>query len=186
MSFRLFLIFLQIGLFSIGGGYAVVPMIREQIVLRCGWLSETAFLDVLAISQMTPGPLAVNASTFVGMRIAGFIGAIAATLGCILAGSLISLILYRLFRRYRDYAVTGDLLQGLRIFSAGLIASASASIMMLTFWGEGSIRALFSTVPDLKALLVFAAALLLLRKRKTGPIPLMILSGAAGWILYGL
>lgn len=78
---QLFLVFLQIGLLSIGGGYAVIPMIQEWIVLRCGWLGEQAFLDVLAISQMTPGPLAVNASTFVGMQIAGFPGCIGATLG---------------------------------------------------------------------------------------------------------
>lgn len=183
---QLFLVFLQIGLLSIGGGYAVIPMIQEWIVLRCGWLGEQAFLDVLAISQMTPGPLAVNASTFVGMQIAGFPGALAATLGCILAGSIISLILFAFFRRHQGSTLSGELLNGLRVLSAGLIASACATILTLTFWGESGWGAIFTGLPHWKALIIFGVALLLLRRKKTGPIPLMLLSGAAGWILYGI
>ena len=80
---RLFMSFLQIGLFSFGGGYAALPLIQEQIVELHGWLSQSEFTDLITISQMTPGPIAVNAATFVGIRVAGIPGAVAATLGCI-------------------------------------------------------------------------------------------------------
>lgn len=77
----LFWTFLKIGLFSIGGGYAVIPLIQEQVVESCGWISAKTFSDIITISQMTPGPLAVNTSTFVGLQIAGIGGAVAATAG---------------------------------------------------------------------------------------------------------
>ena len=86
---ELFLSFLQIGLFSFGGGYAAMPLIQEQVVNGHHWLSMTEFTDLITISQMTPGPIAVNSATFVGIRIAGIPGALAATLGCILPSCLI-------------------------------------------------------------------------------------------------
>ena len=91
--FNLFMTFLKIGLCSIGGGYAIIPMIQQQVVLTQGWISEKVFTDIITISQMTPGPLAVNTSTFVGIQIAGIPGAIVATVGCILCGILISTLL---------------------------------------------------------------------------------------------
>ena len=80
---QLFLSFLQIGLFSLGGGYAAMPLIQDQVVTRYGWLSMAEFTDLITISQMTPGPIANNSATFVGTRIAGFWGAVAATVGCV-------------------------------------------------------------------------------------------------------
>lgn len=94
---NLFLEFLKIGLLSIGGGYAIIPLIREQVVEKTGWISEKMFTDIITISQMTPGPLAVNTSTFVGLQIGGFAGALAATAGCVLCGVIISLVLYCFF-----------------------------------------------------------------------------------------
>ena len=82
--FDLFLKFLKIGLLSIGGGYAIIPLIQEQVVNKAGWITEKMFTDIITISQMTPGPLAVNTSTFVGLQIGGIAGAAAATLGCVL------------------------------------------------------------------------------------------------------
>ena len=81
---QLFFSFLQIGLFSFGGGYAALPLIQAQVVELHHWLDRTEFTDLITISQMTPGPIAINSATFVGIRIAGPLGAIAATLGCIL------------------------------------------------------------------------------------------------------
>ena len=98
---RLFLVFLKIGLFSIGGGYAIIPLIREQVVREYEWINAQTFTDIITISQMTPGPLAVNTSTFVGLQIAGLPGAILATLGCVLGGILIALALYRFFQKKR-------------------------------------------------------------------------------------
>ena len=86
---ELFITFLKIGFLSIGGGYAIIPLIQEQIVENNSWISERMFTDIITISQMTPGPLAVNTSTFVGLQIGGVTGAVAATAGCILCGVMI-------------------------------------------------------------------------------------------------
>ena len=88
LALKLFLAFLQIGAFSIGGGYAVIGLIQEQVVRKYGWLTEQTFTDIVTISQMTPGPLAVNASTFAGFRTDGIAGAAAATVGCVAGGIL--------------------------------------------------------------------------------------------------
>ena len=85
---NLFTAFFKIGLFSIGGGYAVIPNIQEQVVTARGWISQKIFTDIITISQLTPGPLAVNTSTFVGVRIAGLPGAVLATLGCVISGKM--------------------------------------------------------------------------------------------------
>lgn len=87
---QLFLDFFKIGLFSIGGGYAIIPAIRDQVVNFRQWITLQEFTDIITISQMTPGPLAVNTSTFVGMRVAGVTGALLATIGCIFMGVVIT------------------------------------------------------------------------------------------------
>ena len=110
---RLFLAFLQIGLFSIGGGYAVIPAIQQQVVETYEWISQRVFTDILTISQMTPGPLAVNTSTFVGIRIAGVPGAVVATIGCILPGVTLSLLLYAFFQRHSASLYAAEVLRGL-------------------------------------------------------------------------
>ena len=99
---RLFMSFLQIGLFSFGGGYAALPLIQEQLVELHGWLSQSEFTDLITISQMTPGPIAVNAATFVGIRVAGIPGAVTATLGCIFPSCVIVSILAFLYLKYKN------------------------------------------------------------------------------------
>ncbi len=94
---QLFLSFLQIGMFSFGGGYAAMPLIQGQVVTLHGWLTMSEFTDLITISQMTPGPIAVNSATFVGMKIAGIPGAVVATAGCILPSCIIVTILARLY-----------------------------------------------------------------------------------------
>lgn len=129
----LFFTFLKIGLFSIGGGYAIIPMIHEEVVSSAHWLTSREFTDIVTISQMTPGPLAVNTSTFVGMRVAGIAGAICATAGCICMGVLISYGLYQLFSRFSSSLYFAEILRGLKSASLGLIASAAAIILALPF-----------------------------------------------------
>ena len=102
---ELFLSFLQIGLFSFGGGYAAMPLIQEQVVNGHHWLSMTEFTDLITISQMTPGPIAVNSATFVGIRIAGIPGALVATLGCILPSCLIVTLIASFYLKYRNLSV---------------------------------------------------------------------------------
>ena len=105
MLIYLFLTFFQIGLFSIGGGYAIIPLIQEQVVQIHGWITQKTFADIITISQMTPGPLAVNTSTFVGLQVAGIWGAVLATIGCILAGVVISIVLCWFFSESSEVRV---------------------------------------------------------------------------------
>ena len=99
---QLFWSFIQIGMFSFGGGYAAMPLIQGQVVNTHEWLTMTEFTDLITISQMTPGPIAVNSATFVGMKIAGIPGAVVATLGCILPSCIIVTILAKLYLKYRN------------------------------------------------------------------------------------
>ena len=99
---KLFTTFLHIGLLSIGGGYAIIPLIQEQVVNSHNWLTPQEYTDIITISQMTPGPLVVNTATFVGIRIAGIAGGIAATLGRIFSGFILSISLYNFFKKYNN------------------------------------------------------------------------------------
>ncbi len=184
---ELFWRFFQVGLFSFGGGYAALPLIRQQIVEITGWLSQTEFSDIVAISQMTPGPIALNASTFVGVKIAGLIGGIAATLGCITPSCIIVLVLARYFFKYRDLRFMQSILRGLRPAVAALIMTASVSIVA---------TAVFLVVPDgfrlpapadidWVAVGIFAIALFLLRRFKIKLLPILAGAGAVGVLLYG-
>ena len=96
---QLFLSFLQIGLFSVGGGYAAIPLVQSLIVERQGWITMTEFTNLITIAEMTPGPIAVNSATFVGIRIAGLPGAVAATWGCIFPSCIIVSVIFWIFRK---------------------------------------------------------------------------------------
>ena len=136
---QLFWSFLQIGLFSFGGGYAAIPLIQGQIVDQHGWLSMPEFTDLVTISQMTPGPIAINSATFVGIKIAGLAGALVATLGCILPSCIIVTLIARLYLKYRSMALLQGVLGSLRPAVIALIASAGISILITAFWGDAVI-----------------------------------------------
>ena len=178
----LFWSFFQIGLFSIGGGYAAMPLIQEQVVGRNGWLSLGEFADVVTLSQMTPGPIAINAATFVGIRVGGVGGAIVATLGCIAPSCIIVLILAKLYYKYRSLSLIKGVLAGLRPAVVALIAAAGMSISTLSFWGTGAEIGPAST--DWVAIVLFAAGFFVLRKWKPNPIFVMLGAGALGGALY--
>ena len=178
---NLFTAFFKIGLFSIGGGYAVIPNIQEQVVTARGWISQKIFTDIITISQLTPGPLAVNTSTFVGVRIAGLPGAVLATLGCVISGICLSVTLYCLFGRYKKSLYVTEILKGLKSASLGLVVSAAVTILLLTFTGSSELN----LPPDIDtgSVILFLLSMLLLRRNKTGPVFLMLLTGAAGLFL---
>ncbi|MBO0454685.1 chromate transporter [Candidatus Enterococcus murrayae] len=181
---QLFETFLKIGLFSIGGGYTIIPLIQEQVVYQQEWLSEQVFADIITISQMTPGPLAVNTSTFVGMQINGIYGALVATIGCILGGCIISICLYQFFQKYQESIFVSAALKSLKASSVGLIMSAGFTILTMTFFGTSELsRSLFSRF-DWQAAILFAAALMILRRFKPNPIFLMCLAGIVGFLIY--
>lgn len=175
-------VFFKIGLFSIGGGYAIIPLIQKQVVEQSGWISPQTFTDIITISQMTPGPLAVNTSTFIGIQIAGIPGAIAATTGCVISGICISLLLYRFFQKHSSSTYVFQVLNGLKASSLGLIISAAAVILLMAFTGTDSLSSIHSI--DWRAVAMFLCTLVISRRWKTNPILLMTIAGAAGLFLY--
>ena len=177
---QLFLSFLQIGMFSIGGGYAAMPLIQDQVVSGHGWLTMSEFTDLITIAEMTPGPIAVNSATFVGIRIAGISGALVATFGCILPSCFIVSLLAFIYYRYKNVSVLQNVLASLRPAVVALIASAGLSILKLvTFSGEA---AKFENVNWI-GLVIFGCAFFVLRKFKKNPIIVMLCCGAAGLVL---
>ncbi len=184
--FKLFWSFLQIGLFSFGGGYAALPLIQKQIVELNHWLSPTEFVDVITISQMTPGPIAINSATFVGLRIGGILGAIVATLGCVLPSFVIVLTIAWFFFRHSNLWGLQAVLNGIRPAIVALIASAGFSILLIAFFGDSAKSWLQVNLKDidLVAVFLFAASLFVLRKFKKDPILVMAGSGAVGLLLY--
>ena len=174
---QLLLSFLQIGLFSFGGGYAALPLIQDQIVSLHGWLSMEEFTDLITISQMTPGPIAINAATFVGLKIAGVTGAIVATLGCVLPSCVIVTLIAGLYLKYRTMRVLQSVLGTLRPAVVALIASAGVSILLTAFWGTDALISLAGT--DWSMVVIFAAGFALLRWAKWNPILVMVLAGVA-------
>ncbi len=131
--------FFQIGSFSIGGGYAAMPLIQHQVVDIHPWLTMTQFADIMTIAEMTPGPIAINSATFVGIRVAGIPGAIIATAGCVLPSCVIVMILAYAYYRFRGLTMVQGVLAGLRPAVAAMIASAGLSLIILSFWGQRSL-----------------------------------------------
>ena len=182
---ELFWSFVQIGMFSIGGGYAAMPLIQNQVVDIHPWLSMQQFADVMAIAEMTPGPIAINAATFVGIQVAGIPGAIIATLGCVLPSCAIVLTLAYIYYRFRGLTMVQGVLAGLRPAVLAMIASAGLSLMILAFYGQRQLPANLLDL-DLIAVIIFGAAVFVLRKWKVSPIWIMAGAGVAGILLYSI
>lgn len=181
--FQLFISFLQIGALSFGGGYAAMPLIQQQVVTLHGWLSPAEFTDLITISQMTPGPIAINSATFVGTRIAGMPGAIAATLGCILPSCILVSLLAWAYLKYRSLSLIQEILLALRPAVIAMIASAGLSILVTALWPQGlalsqGILAAIEGV-NWRGGVIFLGALVLLVRFRWNPIRVMVLSGVA-------
>ena len=183
---QLFLSFLQIGAFSFGGGYAAMPLIQNQVVQPHPWLSQSEFTDLITISQMTPGPIAVNSATFVGTRIAGMPGALAATAGCVLPSCILVTLLAKIYLKYRNLSLLQGVLKSLRPAVIAMIAAAGVSILVNAFWGE-TMASLTATelLPNIsiQAVGIFIGSLILLVRFKMNPIHVMLLSGVAEVVL---
>ncbi len=173
---KLFFSFLKIGMFSVGGGYAAMPLIQSEVVSGHGWLSMGEFTDLITIAEMTPGPIAVNSATFVGIRIAGVLGAFAATFGCIFPSCIIVSLLAFIYRKYKNVSVLQNILAGLRPAVVALIAGAGISLLRAVAVGEAPLQ---PANMNWVGLGLFAAALFILRKWKWNPILVMLLCGIA-------
>ncbi len=175
---ELFWSFFQIGLFSFGGGNAAMPFIQAQVVDLHGWLTLTEFADLVTLAEMTPGPIGVNAATFVGTRLGGVGGALIATAGCVLPSCVIAIALSVCYKRLRDNAVFKGVLQGLRPAVVALIASAGLTIALLALLGDSG------RTFDWIGAALFAASLFVLRRFKPNPIWVMLGAGVLGMGCY--
>ena len=172
---QLFLSFLQVGAFSFGGGYAAMPLIKQQVITAHHWLTVSEFTDLISISQMTPGPIAVNAATFVGIKIAGIPGAICATIGCVLPSCIIVGIISYFYIKYRHMDKLQNVLKMLRPAVVALIATAGVSILTTAFFGDTF---------NIHLVVIFSLCVILLTKYKWDPILVMILAGVVNTIYY--
>jgi len=186
---KLFLTFFEIGAVSFGGGYGMISLIREQ-VLGNAWLSEEELLDIIAVAESTPGPIAVNAATFIGAKQAGILGSLCATVGVVLPSFLIILIIAALIRGFMKYKGVQGFLSGVRPCVVALILATALTMALGVLFG---IEKLSEGVQvDWKAILIFAvlvASAIISRKKfqkKLSPIVLILLSAGLGMVVYSL
>ncbi len=166
------LAFLKIGAFSFGGGYAVLAMIQQEVVEGKGWIDPAAFVNIVAIAEMTPGPIAVNSATFVGYNLFGVAGGILCTLCTIAIPFVIALTVAVYFTRFKDNKYLKDALSGIRPVVIGVIAASCLSVAKIS-------------ITDLYSLLFFGVALFMVWKCKINPIITLITCGGLGAIFYG-
>lgn len=190
---ELFLVFLEIGAFSFGGGYGMISMIREK-TLAHGWLTEAELLNMIAVAESTPGPIAVNMATFVGSTQAGFLGSVVATLGVVLPSFVIILIISALIRDLLKYSGVKAFLGGVRPCVVGLIlATALIFLMRIIF---GFVKISDSGAFDFRGAIIFALIILVTKvapkyapkliKKSPSPIVLILISAALGILLYSI
>lgn len=138
MLLKLYLVFLKIGIFAFGGGYAAIPLIQKYIVHDMNWISEIEFRDLVSISQMTPGPIAINSATFVGQKVDGFIGSIVATLGFVTPQLLLMLVLgYFLFSKGKKFKLLDFMLNGIKAGISALIFISAIDLVKSSFFPNG-------------------------------------------------
>lgn len=184
---RLFFVFLKIGAVAFGGGYGIVPVIRQEM-LSLGWITDEKLLDMIGISESTPGPIAVNMATFVGYEREGVLGAVVATLGVVLPAFLVMLLVYRILARVRASKSLGIVLDAIRAVVVGLVVATGVDMMIGVFFTLPLAGAKFAF--DFRALIVFAALMLFafaykrIRKKSLSPIALIAVSMLLGMVAY--
>lgn len=185
LVWKLFLAFIQVGLFSVGGGYAAIPLIQEQIVNIYGLMTLEEFSDLITVAEMTPGPIAINAATFVGMRVAGVAGAVICTIGCIIPSFCICLTLAYFYYKYRTVRGVQIVLGAMRPAVVALIGSAGASILLLALFQTELQNVVLSNLRYVE-LGIFLVALLLIRKFKVSAVTVILGSGVIGMLVYAI
>ncbi|MEY8707388.1 chromate transporter [Bacteroides faecichinchillae] len=178
---QLFYTFFKIGLFGFGGGYAMLSMIQGEVVTRYEWLSSQEFTDIVAISQMTPGPIGINAATYVGFTATGSIwGSIIATFAVIFPSFILMLTISKFFLKYQKHPVVESVFNGLRPAVVGLLASAALVLMNTENFGSPT----KDTYSFVISIIIFLVAFIGTRKYKANPILMIIVCGIAGLLLY--
>lgn len=169
--FKLFYTFFKIGLFSFGGGYAMLPLIQQEVTLSNKWITVKEFVDIVAISQITPGPIAINSATYIGYKIAGILGSTFATIGVVMPSIIIMIIICKFFFKFKNNKYVENAFLGLRPATVGLVATAAILVSNSSFI-------------DYKSVIIFLVAFMASYKYKANPILLTIISAIIGLILY--
>ncbi len=192
---QLFWVFFLIGLFTFGGGYAMLSLIQAQVVVSHPWLTESAFTDIVAISQMTPGPVGINCATYVGYEVihqagashlVGILGSLTATLAVILPSFLIVLTIVRFYTKFKDNKIFEGVMSWLRPAVVGLIGAAALILMFKVDWSLQAvdISIVKENFSDWISWVLFAAAVIASLFFKIGPIPILIAGGLLGLLIY--
>ena len=168
---KLFLAFLKIGTFSFGGGYAMIPFIQKEIVEKNTWISLSDFIDIIGISQMTPGPVAINSATFVGYKVNGVIGSIFATIGVVTTSFILVIIANRTLEKFKESKVIKAALTGMRPVLIALILKATIDLAKESYL-------------DLKSVVIATIIGVVLFKKNINPILAIVASGLLGLMFY--
>lgn len=189
---ELLLTFFKIGLFSFGGGYGMIPLIEHEIIAQ-GWLTSQEFVDIIAVSEMTPGPIAVNSATFIGYRIGGIPGGVIATTGTVMPSLILILIASFLLSKFRYHKITESAIYGIRPVVLALVVQAAIFVAGNTFFNKEIIfKGLsdavsgnhFLEIINPASIVITAVSLILLLFTKIHPILVIIMAGTAGVILH--
>ncbi len=168
---KLFLSFLKIGAFSFGGGYAMLPLIKKEIIEVHGWLTTAEFIDILAVSEMTPGPIAINSATYLGYKVSGVLGSIVATFAVVLPSFIIMSLIIHFINKFKDSPYMDWFFKGIRPVVFGLILSAAVTVGMDAFI-------------DLKSVALSLVIFGLVNFKKLNPILAIVLAGICGVVIY--
>lgn len=174
---KLFIEFFRIGLFSFGGGYAMIPLISDVIV-KNSWMIQEEFTQIIGIAEMTPGPIAVNSATFVGHKVAGIGGSVSATLGVAMPSLLLILFVSKIFFKYSDHRITQSIFKGIRPVIAGLILSSAIVVGKNVLFTEHLTLNSFQVETFVITLILFIIAMV----KKVHPIFLIVLGGLLGYL----
>ena len=172
---QIVLAFMRVSVIAFGGAYAAIPLVENEAVAVQGWMTYEEFADLIALDEITPGPIIINSATFVGMRVAGIPGAIAATLGAILIPCALVMVLFKLYSRFKGSAVMDNVMVSLKCMAIALIASTFVRLAMAALVPEGSLP---SVQRSLYSLAVMAGAFYLIHRRQISPLPVMLGCGA--------
>ncbi|MBE6799842.1 MAG: chromate transporter [Ruminococcaceae bacterium] len=175
---ELFITFFKIGLFTFGGGYAMLPLIQKE-VLAHDWMEIEEIINFIAVSESTPGPFAINCATYVGMETGGVVGAICATLGVVLPSFIVILIVARFYKQFKESKIVSSVMTGLRPAVIGLIGSALVSMILTVFLPNGFDLGSI-VIPDLLVSLAIAVVMTVLVFKKVHPIIIIVLSAIVG------
>ena len=186
---QLFVTFFEIGLFTFGGGYAMISLIRDK-ALALGWLTEEQLLNMIAVAESTPGPIAVNMATFVGSTQGGVLGALTATLGVVLPSFIIILLIAAVIRNFLKYKGVQAFLGGVRPCVVALILATAVTMALSTLLHVTTLTG--GIAPDLRAIAILALLVTIalvfqkIKKKKPSPIVMILISAGLGMVLYSI